>query len=172
VLIHYFGRHWSPVVVKWGHPGELVGILKKKKKVDPIDFWDAKGIYVLHRDFQIVYVGQTERQTLGKRIQDHLSDDLAGRWDSFSWYSVSKLTKTGKVRKLGARTNSTVAWTSIITTLEAIGIKFAPSALNKRETAIPGAEECLQRVDKETKKLLQMSLVDDRRLWARIGSKA
>ena len=161
-LITSFGRFWTPIVVQWGHPGSLVGHGKNEKRQGSIDFWNARGIYVLHKEYDIVYVGQTEGQALGLRIQQHLSDNLAGRWDAFSWYSVSTVTKTGKIKDLAIASRGTVPYTTTINTLEALGISLTPQALNKQDRKFPGAKEYVQSVDKDTKKIIERNLITER----------
>ena len=65
-----------------GNKGTLIGKIKPSNK--HIDFWEARGVYVLHDNFKAIYVGKAFGTSLGKRVRDHLSDRLAGRWDMFS----------------------------------------------------------------------------------------
>ena len=41
-----------------GNRGKLEGRVRVKGSHYRIDFWDAKGIYVLHEAFRAVYVGK------------------------------------------------------------------------------------------------------------------
>lgn len=93
MLIRAYGEFWDPDVVAWGkrgrgQRGKLMGWFATVKRPTLVDVWDQRGIYVLHDDWKVVYVGKTGKTALGSRIRTHLSDDLAGRWDSFSWYGV------------------------------------------------------------------------------------
>lgn len=56
----------------------------------------AKGIYVLHHEFNPIYAGEAlaDSSGIGKRLADHLTDRLVARWDMFSWDSLSKTNKT------------------------------------------------------------------------------
>jgi len=97
-LIKFYGTFWNPDTVDWGkrgrgNKGKLTGKVKPNRM--HIDFWEARGIYVLHDNFKAIYVGQT-MDPLGGRLRDHLSDRLAGRWDMFSWFSISAIRKTGR----------------------------------------------------------------------------
>jgi hypothetical protein len=57
------------------------------------DFRKQQGIYILYGNYGPYYVGLTHRQTLGKRLKDHLSDHHSNRWDRFSWFSFCKVQK-------------------------------------------------------------------------------
>lgn len=71
-----------------------------------------------------------------------MSDRFAGRWDMFSWFSISnpRITKRDVAipgqRQLGP---------SIVTsTLEALAILIADPALNRKREALDGAYEAVQ----------------------------
>jgi hypothetical protein len=139
MLIRAFGSDWNPDVVDWGakgpgNRGHLNGRLRVSGKRKTVDFWDAKGIYVLHDEFKTVYVGQAFRQTLGPRLRDHLTDRFAGRWDMFSWFSLSSVTKRGHIRDPGQRQ---VTPEVVNDTLEALAILVADPALNRKRESIP-----------------------------------
>jgi hypothetical protein len=63
----------------------------------PIDFRDQIGIYALYADYQLVYVGQAGSgdQTLFSRLKQHRKNDLAGRWNRFSWFGVLRVLASG-----------------------------------------------------------------------------
>lgn len=103
-LIKTVGFFWRARDVFWGrprNPGKLLGKPSSNKKSDPIDFREQAGIYVLYSDFRIVYVGQTGKgeQNLFVRLRQHRFDDLAGRWDRFSWFGVRRVLKGGDLAK-------------------------------------------------------------------------
>lgn len=146
-MIHAFGNHWNPNSVDWGRRGQgqkgrLEGRVQIKKRWHTIDFWEAKGVYVLHKDFEPVYVGKAFSQGLGKRIRKHLVDRLAGRWDTFSWYSVSSITKgSNSVREPGKRSFGAK---KVVATLEALAIAVSDAPLNRRRETQPAAMEAEQ----------------------------
>ncbi len=120
----------------------LNGRIKRQDQDHTINFWEARGIYVLHSEFRPLYVGKAFGTSIGHRVRSHLSDRLAGRWDMFSWFSVSapRFTQhdvsTPGTRQLGAE---------IITdTLEALAIVIADPALNRRREALRDAYESEQ----------------------------
>jgi predicted GIY-YIG superfamily endonuclease len=53
-----------------------------------------KGVYALYYEHDLLYVGQTFHQNLGDRLKQHLKDEKATRWDSFSWYGIMKVLTT------------------------------------------------------------------------------
>lgn len=144
-LIKCYGEYWNPDMVDWGtkgagNKGRLVGEIKPNKK--HIDFWAARGVYVLHENFKAIYVGKAFQSSIGKRVRDHLSDRLAGRWDMFSWYSTSAVRMTRKdVSTPGQRQ---IKPKTIIDTMEALAILIADPALNRKREALPNAYEAEQ----------------------------
>ena len=144
-LIKCYGEFWNPDMVDWGkrgagNKGKLIGQIKPSNK--HIDFWEARGIYVLHENFKAIYVGQAFSTQIGKRLRDHLSDRIAGRWDMFSWYSTSAVrTTTRDVSKPGQRQ---IRPETIVDTMEALAILVADPALNRKREALPNAFEAEQ----------------------------
>lgn len=146
MLIKSYGLYWNPDIVNWGSPGAgNAGELKGKVKDNgshTIDFWKAKGIYVLHNEFRPIYVGKAFGTLLGPRLRNHLTDRLAGRWDMFSWFSVSAPRFTTKdVSKPGKRQ---VSPETVTNTLEALAILIADPALNRKRETLDGAYEAEQ----------------------------
>ncbi|MHB8355526.1 MAG: GIY-YIG nuclease family protein [Vulcanimicrobiaceae bacterium] len=110
-LISNMGLFWRSDNVFWGRPGpegdgRILGVPAKNRSAASVDFREQEGIYVLYSEYRAVYVGQTaESQGLLKRLNQHLADDLAERWDRFSWFglrrvnaSSNRLGKTTAVR--------------------------------------------------------------------------
>ena len=145
--IKTYGEFWNPDVIDWGsrgrgNKGSLCGIIKRNGDPVEIDFWNARGIYVLYDNFQATYVGKTKEQALGKRIRDHLTDRHAGRWDMFSWYSLSAPRFTrGDVTIPGTRFSSPDV---VIDTMEALAILIADPKLNRKRESLRGAHEATQ----------------------------
>lgn len=149
MLIRAYGQLWNPDTVDWGgrgqgNRGQLLGTVKRKGAIHQIDFWDAKGIYVLHADFRAIYVGKADATRLGARLRSHLTDRFAGRWDMFSWFSTSTIviaTRSGRTRDPGQRY---VEPGSVINSLEALAILIADPALNRKREALPQATQAEQ----------------------------
>jgi hypothetical protein len=145
MLIKAYGINWNPDIIDWTK-SSLIGEIQypdttPRKKYN-INFWEAKGIYTLHSDFKTIYVGKAFKTSIGKRLCDHLSDRLAGRWDMLSWYSVSAPRFTQYdvsdpgVRQLTADT--------VVKTLEALAILVADPALNRKRESFRDAYEATQ----------------------------
>jgi hypothetical protein len=98
--IHAFGLFWKKDEVNWfpgkakkgafrllGRQGKNSGTLRMA------DFRGQRGIYILYGNFGPYYAGLTRRQTLGKRLSDHLKNRHAGEWDRFSWFGFNQVLK-------------------------------------------------------------------------------
>lgn len=149
MLIKAYGTYWNPEMVEWGsrgagQGGKLVGTVKFDSKTKKeIDFWDAKGIYVLHSEYKTIYVGKAFGTSIGKRLRDHLTDRLAGRWDMFSWYSVSAPKKVeGGVTKPSKRQ---IGPETYIDTFEALAILISDPPLNRKRESLKSAYEVSQK---------------------------
>lgn len=154
MLIKAYGTFWNPDIVEWGKRGRngkgmLLGWVTKGDYKYKIDFWEASGIYVLLSEFRAIYVGKAHRTALGQRLRDHLSDRFAGRWDMFSWFSVSGVrTTTFDVSKPGQRQ---ITPRQMIDAMEALGILIGDPALNRKRESLQGALEAIQPDDARPK---------------------
>lgn len=104
MIIKAYGLFWRAEEINW-HPGagkkgalheqfRLIGRRGKNKPgLQVADFHGQTGIYILYGDLGPHYVGLTRKQTLGKRLRDHLSDAHADRWDRFSWFGFRDVLK-------------------------------------------------------------------------------
>lgn len=146
MLIYAYGHFWNPDIVNWSGK-DLAGIVRHKKKDLEINFWEARGIYVLYSEFRPIYVGKAYKLPIGKRLADHLSDRLAGRWDMFSWYSMSKVNTTYKNIAAPPKKRITL-FETINGTLEALAILIADPPLNRRRESLRGAKEAAQKEQK------------------------
>jgi hypothetical protein len=151
MLIRAFGTFWNPEIVDWGslgrgNQGRLLGKVPIDGKTHTVDFWEGKGIYVLHDNFDTVYIGKAFGTELGPRLRNHLSDRLTGRWDMFSWYTLSTVNKTSSdLRAPGKRQ---LAPETVNDTLEALAISISDPPLNRRHESIPEAYE-VEQVEEE-----------------------
>jgi hypothetical protein len=147
-LIAAYGEWWDPHEVDWGsvgagNKGRLLGAEKGKR--DPvIDVWHQVGIYVLFADWSVVYVGQTGKQPLGRRLKQHRADDVAGRWDRFSWFGVRPINADGSLRATKALSMRQLAGNDVIETLEAVLIRVTAPSLNYRRERVPDAKVLIQ----------------------------
>lgn len=144
MLIKAYGTLWNPDIVDWGRRGAgnrgcLLGWVSKGDYSYCIDFWNAQGIYVLLSEFRAIYVGKSGK-SMGKRLRDHLTDRFAGRWDMFSWFSISGVrTTTYDVSAPGQRQ---LGPNVMINSLEALGILIADPALNRKRESLQDALVC------------------------------
>ena len=112
------GIGWSPELVGWGAPGreptrEMLGCWRGKldgkrgrltddqRTKQTLNVWNFPGVYALYRGDALIYVGQG--QPIGDRLlAHHRADGLVGRWDSFSWFSVTPLVDSSGTLAAGA----------------------------------------------------------------------
>lgn len=151
MLIKAFGEYWSPDVVDWGRQGgqkgSLWGVAKPYHKPNfDVDLWDAVAVYCLFLEYRPVYVGKADKTALGPRLRQHLRDRHVGRWDMFSFYSLSKPNRTSRnAAKAGMK--SAVTPETIVQTIESVAIRLVNPPLNRRFESIPGAIEVVQEHD-------------------------
>jgi hypothetical protein len=113
----------------------LRGLKKDAKRTGKVDFWQQAGIYALYTsDYKLVYVGQAglgDASCIGNRLLSHTRDDLAGRWDIFSWFGLRKVNQNntlGARFKLAKTTNPILA-----NVLEGVLIEVAEPPLNSQK---------------------------------------
>lgn len=135
MLIRNMGLFWKRADVFWGRPknkGALKGIKRSAKRGDAIDFWEQSGVYALYANYRLVYVGQAGRgnKRLGSRLRKHTRDDLAGRWDTFSWFGLHDVTTGGVLS--GTAVNRSAKANEILDIVEGILIAAAEPPLNRQ----------------------------------------
>ncbi len=135
MLVRNIGLFWKESAVNWGAPGkggsgQLLGVLSTGKRAGIVDFWDQRGIYALYADYDLVYVGQTATQSLGKRLRDHRKDDKAERWDRFSWFGLRIVRENNTLQK--APKNLAEKATDVLDHIEAVLSIVAEPPLNRQ----------------------------------------
>lgn len=98
MLIQAFGLFWREDEINW-NPGQgnanQFRLLGRRGINNPglriADFREQKGVYILYDDYCSCYVGLTEQQTLGARLNQHRNDNLSGKWDRFSWFGFRRV---------------------------------------------------------------------------------
>ena len=141
-----YGLYWRPENIFWGEPGKstlekdrkgkMLGVpstIGKKGRVNPekwIDVSRQEGIYVLYRDFSIIYVGQARRKgaSLIDRLREHKNANQSGRWNRFSWFGTAK---NGEKIESESRTLS-FAKEKLLDHLEAILLAAAEPPFNRQ----------------------------------------
>ncbi len=143
MLIRAYGEFWNPDTVRWGGkgPGNKGNLSGWYTPGDGhsylIDFWEAAGIYALHDQFKTVYIGKAIPGRMGPRLREHITDRFAGRWDMFSWFSLSTVNiTTFDVRAPGTRK---ITADTVTATLEALAIIITDAPLNRKHEQIPDA---------------------------------
>ena len=133
LMIQTYGLHWHADKVFWGkknNSGSLLGAASRSPNAIPIEFREQRGIYALYADYDLVYVGQTGSgdNRLLKRLNAHLNDHLAERWNRFSWFGTQWVTKQNKLSTDTAAIHEGIV--SALNTLEAVSIAISEPRLN------------------------------------------
>jgi hypothetical protein len=156
-LIRAYGEFWSPDLVDWGRPGPGGGgaLWGRAGNLD-VNVWDQLGVYVLHHEWQTIYVGRIDsaNRRLGQRLREHLNGRLAGRWDRFSWYGMRAINKDGSLRKLALRQAASLE--SVIRTMEAVLLRVGSPSLNIVSGNIPGAKRVEQEAEERPRPIASM----------------
>jgi len=164
MLIKSYGLFWSANEIDWFPGNGTKGAFRllgrrgvKTANLELADFRDQQGIYILYGNFGPYYVGLTRKQGLGKRLQDHLGDQHADKWDRFSWFGFRDLLKASKttgLRPLKALPEVQLGTpTNAIGDIEALLIK-AMGLTNIRQMNFHRAEEWTQVQEKDAERTL------------------
>lgn len=139
MLIRSVGLFWKETDVYWGagnSAGSLLGVPSNGKTSAPIDFRQQIGLYVLYADYKVVYVGQvgSGKMSLFGRLKQHRRDDLAGRWDRFSWFGIRVVHYNAKGVPYLAKSSMTLKpqLTDVLNHIEAILIHSVEPPLNRQ----------------------------------------
>lgn len=127
-LITAYGRFWDRdlwIQNKMDLYGNKFSQTKPKRIQGARCFSDDSGIYLLHKGYQVVYVGQAT--VLKDRLADHTTDPLRNRWDSFSWFSL-----TENESHMQEDSSKTLRIPKLLDTLEALLIETLGPERNSR----------------------------------------
>lgn len=131
-----FGVYWQRDLVNWVHKPRLFG--RTQPGADRVDLAGQQGVYLLYdHNGVVVYVGQTEKQSIGQRLAQHTKDRLTGRWQRFSWFGVRPVAEDGK---LGSVAAGTITPEKLIKTLEALLIEALEPRQNRAGSSYSGEE--------------------------------
>jgi hypothetical protein len=155
-LINAFGMYWKRDAVLWAATPKILG--QQQLGASVVDFSGQRGVYLLHDSRNVIYVGRTTDQSLGRRLFQHTADRLNGRWDRFSWFGVYAVTQEGSLQPDGA---SSFSLDNLIVTMEALLIEGLEPPQNRRQGDGFRAIEFLQVVDPEIQKSRIRSLMDE-----------
>ena len=128
-MVGAYGRFWLRENVNWKTRPALLG--RQSKTSQDVNFSEQIGIYLLHRGYETVYIGQTQKQTLGTRLYQHTKDTLAFKWDKFSWFGFYKVNdKNGELIK--SLNSISIKIPDLADTLEAILIECIEARFNDK----------------------------------------
>jgi len=140
-LIRSFGMYWRRDFVVWHDNPKLYG--KQLADSREVDFGKQKGIYILHDDHTVVYVGRCTRGSLVSRLYSHTRDRLFSRWNRFSWFGLLDVTDEGGL--LEGVVNFSLA--ALIVTLESLLIEVLEPPKNRKSGDYFYAIEYIQHKD-------------------------
>lgn len=146
-LLTSFGMFWRRELVVWSTHPNLFG--QQQRGAKKVNFSGQKGIYLLHDDKDIVYIGRATDQTIGKRLSDHTADRLNGRWNRFSWFGILPVTEDGNILH---RTDVQTSIETIVNLMEALLIEAIEPPLNRRRGDDIQAVEYIQVEDERIRK--------------------
>ncbi len=156
-IVNAFGIYWNRNLVHWKSTPDLLGI--QQVGATEVNFKDQIGIYLLHDSRETVYVGQAIEQPLGKRLKDHTTDRLAGRWDRFSWFGFYPVTEDAKLNLNAKFKEFTIQNLGDI--LEAILIESIEPRQNRKQGNSFTGIEYLQQEAPEIKKKLKEQIIKE-----------
>ena len=100
VKVPAFGLYWERDKVNWGRGSK--GILgRQTPDTKEVDFSEQQGVYLLHKDRSVIYVGRATKGSLRERLKFHKQDKKAPRWNRFSWFGLRDVNdETGELEPL------------------------------------------------------------------------
>lgn len=151
-----FGIHWDRDAVKWTRRPHLRGERwaegRAKTKSAAVDFGEQRGLYLLHDDREVIYVGKATKRDLGQRLYEHTTDRLQGRWIRFSWFGFRPVADNGELGGMPENVPSSYAADSLIGDIEAILIEALEPRQNRKRGDDLGAVEYRQVIDPSVQK--------------------
>jgi hypothetical protein len=154
-IINAFGIYWNRNLVYWKTSPDLLGI--QQIGASDVNFKDQIGVYLLHDGRETIYVGQAIEQSLGKRLKNHTTDRLGGRWDRFSWFGFFPVNDNGKLISDIKLDHITIQNLGDI--LEAILIESIEPRQNRKQGNLFFGLEYLQQEAPEIKKKLKEQII-------------
>lgn len=156
-VINAFGVYWDRNLIHWKTTPDLLGI--QQIGASEVNFKDQIGIYLLHDNREIIYVGQATDQPLGQRLKNHTSDRLSGRWNRFSWFGFYPVNENGGLDNNKKFENINVQ--NLGDTLEAVLIESIEPRQNRKQGNLFHGLEYLQKEAPEIKKKRQKELLSE-----------
>ena len=126
VWVPAYALYWDKDKVKWGTSGQILG--RQNQDAETVDFSEQQGVYILHNNYSVVYVGCTTEK-LYNRMREHNRDHKSGRWNKFSWFGFRGVDgQTGKLTVMPTKVNPK----SLVRILEAVLIEVLQPPVNGR----------------------------------------
>jgi hypothetical protein len=169
-VVKNYGLMWRRSEVGWGRGGQR-GELQGRRSNRVIDFREQIGVYVLYDEGRRpVYIGQAGQGNarLFNRLRTHTRDNLALRWQYFSWFGLLPVNKRGDLSGWDApekRVSGTLR--STLNEIEGVLIAATEPAFNKQGAKFKGISRYRQ-VRESTR---QISLEDLHETMERFASK-
>jgi hypothetical protein len=136
-FINAFGMFWERNDVHWSVRPRLLG--QQPGGTKSVDFCNQSGVYLLHDQQGIVYVGRASEGNLGDRLKAHTKDRHRGRWSRFSWFGVFPVQEIGVLENEPELSHLTVK--DLCTAMEALLIESIEPRQNwKRGDRLSGIE--------------------------------
>jgi hypothetical protein len=130
------GSRWRAEDVYWytaPKNAQLDGVPRNNVTAPVANFAHQSGIYILYSDHTPIYVGQANK-TLFARLKAHfLKDDLAGRWDTFTWFGLRKVVGGNIPRLSKPGSKFSISTTQLLNHFEAALIHAFETPLNGQE---------------------------------------
>lgn len=122
-----FALYWDKDKVKWGTSGKILG--RQNQKAEVVDFAEQQGVYILHNNYSVVYVGRTT-ENLYNRLRAHYRDYKSARWNKFSWFGFRGVDhQTGKLTV----TPTKASFDSLVSILESVLIEALQPPINGQQ---------------------------------------
>ena len=128
-------RWWAEDVYWYSAPktAQLNGVPRKNVTAPVANFAHQSGIYILYSDHTPIYVGQANKTLFARLKAHHLTDDLAGRWDAFTWFGFRAVVGGKDPRLSKPSTKFSISTTQLLDHVEAAMIHAFEPPLNGQE---------------------------------------
>ena len=130
------GARWRADDVYWYSApdnAQLDGVPRQNVTAPAVNFAQQSGIYILYSEHSPIYVGQANKTLFARLKSHHLTDDLAGRWDTFTWFGLRRVVGGAKPRLSKAGTNFSISTNQLLDHFEAAMIHAFEPPLNGQE---------------------------------------
>ncbi len=122
-----YGLYWERDKVNWEPAdGQLLGNSDDSDMV--INFAEQWGIYILHNNLTVMYVGRTMDSLFKRLRQHHTQGRRTARWDEFSWFGFRQVNENGSLSSKSENFTTSM----LVTVLESVMIEALLPPLNDR----------------------------------------